>query len=301
MNIPKFTVRQALTAMDLSDSDNSILEYIDFLNREIRFDSIFFLHVIRKPSFFSNLFSKNSSALQSQFILNEDILKHFISDVEGKLSNLENINVEYEVCEGEPLQEIIEKINEHHVDLVIIGKKSASETSGLLVKSLARRSPCSVLFVPTVAEKKLKTILVPVDFSENSGRALQKALEINHSLDKPAKIISLHVFDMPDLSYYKINKTYEQLKEIIEADMNEAFDNFLEKYVPNLKDIVEKKVHERTQLSTAGHLNSLASDYEADLIVMGAKGHSTIEIILLGSVTEKFIYSNDLIPTLIVR
>jgi nucleotide-binding universal stress UspA family protein len=83
--------------------------------------------------------------------------------------------------------------------------------------------------------------------------------------------------------------------------MNEAFDNFLEKYVPNLKDIVEKKVHERTQLSTAGHLNSLASDYEADLIVMGAKGHSTIEIILLGSVTEKFIYSNDLIPTLIVR
>ena len=83
--------------------------------------------------------------------------------------------------------------------------------------------------------------------------------------------------------------------------MNEAFDNYLNKYAPNLSDIIEKQVFERKELSSAGHLFSLAQEFGADLAVLGAKGHSNTASLLLGSVTEKFIQMNDKIPTLIVR
>lgn len=301
MNKAKFKISQALVALDLSDTDDKVLEYIDFLNQEVRIDSIYFLHVVKKANFFTNLFYRDTSALQSQFVLNEDIIKHFIDGVESKLGNLEDINVEYEVREGKPLHEIIDQVTEHHAELVIIGKKPHTESSGLLGNSLARRSPSSVWFVPQHTKKQLRVMLVPVDFSENSGRALQRALDINDARKHPAKIICLHVYDMPDLSYYKINKNFEQLKEIVEGDMNEAFDNFLEKYIPNLKDIVEKQVVERTQLSTAGHIHSLAEEWGTDLLIVGAKGHTPLERLLLGSVTEKLIQLNETIPTLIVR
>lgn len=301
MNFKEFKIHQALVTLDLSDLDDKVLDYINFLNKEIKIGSLYFLHVIKKAGFFSNLFFKDSSSLQSQFILDEDIIKHFISGVESKLTKAEYIHVEYAVKEGQPLNVIIDEINENHADLVIVGKKPLGESSGVLGKSIARRSPCSVLFVPKDAVQQLKTIVVPVDFSENSGRALQTAFAINNIREKPAKIVCLHIYEMPDLSIYRINKTYEQLKSIIEADLLDAFDNFLDTYVPDLKDIIEKNLTERTHISTAGHLNESVKELEADLVIIGAKGHTPIERLLLGSVTEKFLQMNEIIPTLIVR
>ena len=126
-------------------------------------------------------------------------------------------------------------------------------------------------------------------------------MEINFTLKRPAKIICLHIFEMPDLSYYKINKTFEQLKEIVEADMNDAFDDFIEKYAANYGDLLTRELVERSLLSTAGHLYDMSEEFQTDLIVMGAKGHSPIERLLLGSVVEKFIQINETIPTLIIR
>ena len=44
-----------------------------------------------------------------------------------------------------------------------------------------------------------------------------------------------------------------------------------------------------------------AYDKKADLIVMGAKGHSQVELLLMGSVTEKVLAVNESIPTLVVK
>ena len=211
------------------------------------------------------------------------------------------INVEYDVKEGQPLNVIVDGIEEHHADLTIVGKKPLGESSGVLGKSIARRSPSSVLFVPKEAAHQFKTIVVPIDFSENSGKALQTALAINNMRQKPAKIVCLHVYEMPDLALYSINKNHDQLKSIIEADMHDAFDQFLDNYIPDLKDIVEISLTERTSFSTAGHLNDAVKELEADFIIIGAKGHTPVERLLLGSVTEKFLQINETIPTLIVR
>ncbi len=301
MNIEAFKIRQALVTLDLSAIDENVLRYLSFLNQEIEMESLYFLHVIKKAGFFRNLFFRDQAALKEQLKLDESMIEQFISKVESKLDTQEGLELEYNVVEGHPLQSIINQVKEQHADLVVVGKKALSDSSGVLGRNIARRSPASVLFVPYQLEPQLKTIVVPVDFSENSGRALQRAFSINEALSKPAKIVCVHIYEMPDLSVYKINKTHEQLKGIIEQDMQEAFDRFLERYTPNLGDLVEKIVVERTHVSTAGHLNDAMSEWDADLVVLGAKGHAALETLLLGSVTEKFIQLNASVPTLIVR
>jgi nucleotide-binding universal stress UspA family protein len=296
-----FKIKQAVVTLDLSAVDENVLSYLSFLNKEIPMDALYFLHVIKKASFFRNLFFRDKDALKEQLQLDESMLEQFIKKVEAKFEANDGINLEYGVKEGNPLQTIINEAKEQHADLVVVGKKALTDSSGVLGRNIARRSPASVLVVPYVVKPQLKRIIVPVDFSENSGRALQRAFELNQVLDKPAKIVCTHIYEMPDLSVYKINKTHEQLKAIIEQDMHEAFDRFLDRYAPDLGDTVEKIVVERSNISTAGHLNDAMNDWDADLVILGAKGHSPVETLLLGSVTEKFILMNEKVPTLIVR
>lgn len=40
---------------------------------------------------------------------------------------------------------------------------------------------------------------------------------------------------------------------------------------------------------------------KVDFIIMGAKGHSKVENLLMGSVTEKLLTINDSIPTLVIK
>jgi nucleotide-binding universal stress UspA family protein len=296
-----FKINQALVCMDLSDIDNVVLDYLNYMNPRLKIGSMNFLHVVRRPGFLSAIFDSNKDSIHNEFVLNEDILKLLIDNVESKIVDLEGTHAEYEVEEGNPLNNILASSKEHHADLLVIGKKSGDESSGNLGKSLARLSAASILSIPAKAKNKLDNILVPVDFSENSGKALQTAIQLNYQLETPAKIYCVHIFEMPDLSYYKINKTYEQLKNIIEADMQFAFDKFIEKYAPNMGDMLVKKSILREALSTAGQLTSLCADYDADLVIMGAKGHSALNSIIIGSVTEKFIQMNDFVPTLLVK
>lgn len=301
MIISDFKIKQAVVTLDLSAIDENVLTYLSFLQEEVQIDSLYFLHVIKKAGFFRNLFFSDKDAIKEQLKLDESMVEQFIAKVKKQLNSKEGINLEYDVKEGNPLQTIINEAKEQHADLVVIGKKALTDSSGVLGRNVTRRSPASVLVIPYVVKPKLKRIVVPVDFSENSGRALQRAFELNNALEKPAKIVCAHIYEMPDLSVYKINKTHEQLKTIIEQDMDEAFDRFLERYAPNLNDLVEKVIVERTHISTASHLNDSLSDWNADLVVLGAKGHSPVETLLLGSVTEKFIQLNDKIPSLIIR
>jgi nucleotide-binding universal stress UspA family protein len=292
---------QALICLDISASDDALLEYLNFFKTHIPINSMYFMHVVKKPSFLSGIFGSNASSIHSQFMLDEDIVKHFINKVESKITGLEDINLEYQVLEGNPLNEILEQTEEHHADIVIMGKKPLSVSTGQLSRSVARRTDKAVLLIPDKVNNILETILIPIDFSENSGRALQKAIALNYSLKSPAKIICLHVYDLPDLSYYKINKTYEQLRQIVKNDMQEAFDKFLAKYASNVKDLIEIRSEERDQLSTSGQILAVVTEVGADLLIVGAKGHSKFESAFLGSVTEKLVQLNDSSATLIVR
>lgn len=296
----KFKISQVLAALDLSEMDEHILAYLDYLNTYVYIDRLYFLHVVTKTRFWSNLLGWEST-LKSNFVLDEDIVKHIMGNVEEKLRYSDLINIEYDIKEGNRRNQLLNTIAEEQIDVVFVGKKPNTEASGLLVSNITRKASCSVWVVSQNALQPIEQILVPVDFSESSAKALKQAVVFNKYLEKPAQITCVHVYKMPDLRIYQINETHQQVKDVLEQNLNGYFEQFLEKTLKAERTNIQTELVERIRLSTAGNLFEVARKHETNLVFMGAKGHSAISKILLGSVTENFIQLNDEIPTYIVR
>lgn len=296
----KFRIRQVLTALDLSEMDEHILAYLDYLNTYVYIDELYFLHVVVKTRFWSNLLGWETS-LKNNFVLDEDIVKHIMGSVKEKLRYSDSINIEYDIKEGNRLNQLLNTIEEQQIDVAFVGKKPNSVASGVLVRNVARKSKCSVWVVPQNATQPIEQILVPVDFSESSSKALRQAVEFNKYLEKPAQITCVHIYKMPDLRIYQINETHEQVKDVLEQNLNGYFKEFLKKTLKDQQTNIQTKLIERIRLSTAGNLLEAAKNNKANIVFMGAKGHSAISRILLGSVTENFIQLNDEVATYIVR
>ncbi len=140
----------------------------------------------------------------------------------------------------------------------------------------------------------MKKILVPVDFSKYS----EKALEVAASLAKRhgAEIIAVHMMGLSDAVI-----TREESKEVFEAMYymrlaEKRFSEFLDKdYLDGLK--VTDTVHNYKVFS---ELNEVAVDLGADLIVMGSHGTSGLREVFVGSNTEKVVRTSE-IPVLVIK
>jgi len=130
--------------------------------------------------------------------------------------------------------------------------------------------------------KPIKTILVPTDFSDCSGEAVQYAAMIAHT--SKARIVLVHViqpYTYGMTEAFNLVDHYAALKTIAEPMLDQVA-----KRVKRLGVTVE------TDLRTGpAHTEILekARRAKADLIVMGTHGRTGVEHLLLGSVAEKVV------------
>jgi len=132
-------------------------------------------------------------------------------------------------------------------------------------------------------------ILVPLDGSEHSMHALEKAVQIAKKCD--GKITLVHVYSVlssgvvPMTMYETVTLTPEIITKLAEA-VRKAGVSILEE--------AEKRVKaegvQSTTLLREGHvvveILKAAKEENVDLIVIGARGLSTIKEIFLGSVSH---------------
>ena len=72
-------------------------------------------------------------------------------------------------------------------------------------------------------------------------------------------------------------------------------------YAPKDQHDIPTVLVERKRPGLAHYILQFAKQEEFDLIVMGAKGHSTLERLLMGSVTERILTQNETLATLVVK
>lgn len=140
----------------------------------------------------------------------------------------------------------------------------------------------------------MKTILVPVDFSEYSEFALEVAASI--AKDKGANIIAVHMLGLSNafLTKDESEEVYNAMYYMKLA--KKRFKEFLNK--PYLKDIeVTDTIRNYKDFS---ELNKVAKEFQADLIVMGSHGTSGFAEIFVGSNTEKVVRTSE-IPVLVIK
>lgn len=301
IGLEPFKIHQAFVGLELGATDKPVLEYLDFLTAIVPTDAAYFLHVLPRFDLFNTIYEKEGEAFVSNFELNEAVVRQMSAEIKSKLSNRNAMYVEFDVKEGDPLEELLKDAKAVKADLTIIGQKTGVKRHGILARNLARKISSNALIIPETTKPGLSKILVPIDFSANSARALQTALRVNARLEEPATIICVNVYELPDLSIYKVQKTREQFSQMIKEDREAAFESFLAKYAGDAKEEIKTVLIEKMHPGTAGYLHDFANENEVDLIVIGAKGHSNVELLLLGSVTEKLLALNETTPTLIVK
>lgn len=142
----------------------------------------------------------------------------------------------------------------------------------------------------------MKTIIVPVDFSAYSEYALETAAILAKKAN--AEILVVHMLELATVQAY--GKQTES--DMIERGMyyikmaERKFDEFLDKdylgSVPVTPIIRHFKVF--------SELGEIATEYDADLIVMGSQGASGLKEFFVGSNTEKVVRHSH-VPVLVVK
>ncbi len=222
----------------------------------------------------------------------EKILKEALDIAEE-----EEIKVKDILEEGEPFQRIVDTAYAEEVDLIVLGKTGKSGLAKGILGSTALRtigaSPVDCLVIPKEVTLKIKKILLPVDGSEYSKKAAERALFLAKKFN--ASVDILFVVELP----LELYETPAELVKLIETLRNEGEEivrrmklRFKEEGLPCDTYVVQGNVAEE--------IIGLSEKIEADLIVMGSHGKTGLKRLLLGSVSEKVINFGKK-PVLVVK
>lgn len=190
------------------------------------------------------------------------------------------------VVAGSLLAELTKLAEALSADMLVCGARGESVirhyalgTTALRMLSTAR---CPVLVVKLPPHESYKRLLVPVDFSASSLRAINNAISIAPHAD----IVLLHVFDVPfeghlryanvdedTIHHYRIVAKQEATQKI-QALRNQAGLNSRQSSLVVLHGNPALRITEQEQ------------EQDCDLIVMGKHGENLVEELLLGSVTK---------------
>lgn len=289
--------KRYLVALDFSSIDSTLIRYVAYLASVTDAEKVYFVHIA--PSLTLPRGYKREDLGKQP--IDEYIKQKMKAEVAQYFKPTKEIAWACEVEEGNPLKELLHWAEVKQTDLLLVGKKKLSEGSGIVAQKLARKATCSVLFVMDNTKPKIQKIAVPLDFSKNSGYALEEALLLYPHLDN-AEIMGQHAFDVPNDTYYDAFKTLGDFELVMLENARSDFKDFIKDYNFQVDDVNFSMEYSRDDyMNPAKRIFEFAQNKKADLIAIGAKGHSLLGLFFMGSVTEKLLVYNDSIPVLVVK
>lgn len=285
---------QAVVGLELARPDYPLLEYLRYLFGKVKTGEVRFVHVIPRLEFF--YWEDQDEKLE----VDKNILKRMEDEISAFFREESRPKASLEIKEGNALEELLDEAENNGAKLMVIGQRGLGGHN-VAARRLARKLECPILVVPEKADPVISHILVPIDFSPSSVKALHAALAMRHTVNPDAEITCVNIYELPDLSAYRLKRTPEELRQMVEEDRTEAFRAFLREYAGDDASTVSTVLIDKQSPGIAQYIIDFAKDNGCDLIVMGAKGHSRLERLVLGSVTESLLSDNDQYPVLIVK
>jgi len=286
-------------AVDLSSHDDQLFAYTQLLVDKIGAEKIYLLHVIPNPILLENPVSSYRNLLSTDNRIDENV-KNLLNKKVDQYFNSDKLKVEIEVVEGAPYKELLQFAEGKEIDLVVVGKKKASEGSGITAKRLVRKTKASVLFVPDDVNAEFKSILVPVDYSDHSAKALRLSLLLKEQSQNELEVEALHVTRLlPMDNHYGLSRNQVYIDTLLE-NSKKSFDTFIRKESFD-KALFSQEVIPVRFNNIGEDIQSFAKRHDLDLIMIGANGHSAFDSVVFGSVTEQLVNLPMDIPILVLR
>ncbi len=226
--------------------------------------------------------------------------------LEQTLSEVRDAGIEAtgEVRLGLPSEAIVEATRESRPDLVVVGTRGLSGLEHLLLGSTAARivqhAPAPVLTVhPGDSEqhRRIRTILVPTDFSADAEPAIEAALDLLAGVEEPGRLILLHAYHLPyEYTVYGTIPTSFDFRQ----DAGSAAETRLQE----LAEPLRSQGLAVDTLTCEGYppevIVAEAEAQGADLVSMGTHGRSGLAHLVMGSTAERVV-KHAPCPVLTVR
>lgn len=289
-------MKKVLVCLDETDMDPVIIKFGEYFARHLlKVDEIHFVSAYKPQSFYEELDESLTSSLDEQFEQRIKYIDKQVSENTGKQSSIKRIIM---LLKGHPLDEILKYAEKANIDLVILGKKPGSLSTGILAQKLTRKLSRSVLLVPNVAVPFISSTLLPVDFSHHSVLAINFAKGLQN-LDNSLTYDLLHVYDVP-LGYTNTGKTLKEMVEIMREKSLNFWRKFCRKNEYQPEEFNFSLIFNRMN-SCSSHIREHLTNSHYDFLILGSKGQSNSSYFLLGSETEKVIYDDIDVPVLILK
>jgi nucleotide-binding universal stress UspA family protein len=206
------------------------------------------------------------------------------------------VSVSIVIVGGAPAPTILEHAASNGVDLIVMGTHGASGFQHLILGSVTekvlRKATCPVLTVPPRAAgtpaASFKRLLVAVDFSDCSRLAVKAAAAVAESAD--AALTLLHVMEWP---WHEPPMPGTEGLTASQAEALLDYRRYLETSAADgLKAMAGEGLPGRNVATEVRfgkpyvELLDAARERKADLIVMGVRGRSPIDIGFFGSTTN---------------
>ena len=140
----------------------------------------------------------------------------------------------------------------------------------------------------------MKNIVVPIDFSEQSERALKVAADI--AKKNNAELSVMHMLELSPSVTSSTDLIPPQHMVHLLKITEERFEKFLQK--PFLESVKVTPIIKHYKVFS--EVNEVAQKHEADMIVMGSHGVDGLEEIFIGSNTERVVRNAE-VPVLVVK
>lgn len=301
--ISDYIINQLLVGFEIGQTDEALLTYLNFWTSKVPSLAAYFLHVFRQDGLLRTFYELETEMVVGPYKIDQAMIEDMQKKIESHMVSNPKLQNEYHTAEGNALTALLDKAETVQPDLVVIGQNTDTIHHTILAGNLIRKTNCDTLVIPDQAIPKLQKILVPIDFSENSIKALRRAVSIVQQLPERATITCLHFFNMPNLSIYETHETMEKIRIALEDDRYKAFHFFINNFIPDEKSraYIETEIIEQGVGDIGQHIVSFAKNNDFDLTIMGAKGHSKVHRLIMGSVTESVLLANKQQPVLVVR
>ncbi|HVN40809.1 MAG TPA: universal stress protein [Myxococcota bacterium] len=188
----------------------------------------------------------------------------------------------------DPVASIAEAVRAHGADLIVMGTHGRRGLQHAFLGSVTERALSTldqpVLAVkedPESAAKPIAKVVLAVDFSPHSDRAVEAAADLAARLSASVDVV--HAFDLPaDYNPY-LSAAGTEVERKIES-------NILGRLEAIREQLERREIHANTHLRR-GHpdtvITDLARQIGCQLIVMGTRGLTGLQHVLLGSVAER--------------
>ena len=291
--------RRIIVALDLSEADRHILQFLAANAALMGIEKIYFVHLMPDFTLPKQVDVEFQKLFAPEYPVDEKVRDKLGFDIQEAFGEEAELEYSIEVIEGKPYEKLLHWIKVKEADLLVVGKKEVSQGSGITARRVARNAKCNILFVPVNGYSEIENIVVPLDFSNHSLHAIQAAQAFKAR--KPeADIHGLYVVDLPPEDYYTRSRPGKGYRGVLMESAKIAYDSFVKDNGLSREEI-EMNFLENKQHDIAGHIEDFALEKPHSMIIMGARGHSPFETFLFGSITEKMAERVNVLPLLVVR